>query len=47
MMTTTGYASADFALWTALTWRHARRGLMLIGGCAGSTAGAIKVVRHL
>jgi trk system potassium uptake protein TrkH len=46
MMTTTGYASADFALWTSLTW-VILTGLMLIGGSAGSTAGAVKVVRWL
>ena len=46
MMTTTGYASADFALWTALTLDDPLA-LMLIGGSAGSTGGAIKVVRWL
>jgi trk system potassium uptake protein TrkH len=44
MMTTTGFASADFNLWTSLT-AYTLILLMLIGGCAGSTAGAIKVVR--
>lgn len=46
IMTTTGYASADFALWSSLTW-VILTGLMLIGGSAGSTAGAVKVVRWL
>ncbi len=46
MMTTTGYASADFALWSSLTW-VTLTALMLIGGSAGSTAGAMKVVRWL
>jgi trk system potassium uptake protein TrkH len=46
IMTTTGYASADFALWSSLTW-IVLTGLMLIGGSAGSTAGAVKVVRWL
>ncbi|MCC6221978.1 MAG: TrkH family potassium uptake protein [Thermoleophilia bacterium] len=46
MMTTTGYASADFAQWTTLT-SLTLVFLMLIGGCAGSTGGAMKVVRHL
>ena len=46
MMTTTGYASADFNEWTSLT-ALTLVALMLIGGCAGSTGGAIKVVRHL
>jgi trk system potassium uptake protein len=45
-MTTTGYASADFAQWTTLTSLTLVL-LMLIGGCAGSTAGAIKVARHV
>jgi trk system potassium uptake protein TrkH len=45
-MTTTGYASADFVQWTTLT-SLTLVALMLIGGCAGSTGGAIKVVRHL
>jgi trk system potassium uptake protein len=46
MMTTTGYASADFAQWTTLT-SLTLIALMLIGGCAGSTGGAIKVVRNV
>lgn len=46
MMTTTGYASADFAEWTVLT-SFTLIAVMLIGGCAGSTGGSIKVVRHL
>ncbi len=46
MMTTTGFASTDFNEWTALTGMTLVA-LMIIGGCAGSTGGAIKVVRHL
>ena len=46
MMTTTGFASADFALWTPLAL-VVLIGAMLIGGSAGSTTGSIKVVRHL
>ena len=46
MMTTTGGASADFNEWTALC-AVTLVGLMLIGGSAGSTAGSVKVVRHL
>lgn len=46
LMTTTGYASADFAQWTTLTGLTLVA-VMLIGGCAGSTAGSIKVGRHL
>jgi trk/ktr system potassium uptake protein len=46
MMTTTGYGSADFTQWTVLT-SFTLVAVMLIGGCAGSTGGAIKVVRHV
>ncbi len=46
IMTGTGYASADFADWTLLA-AATLAGIMFIGGSAGSTTGAIKVVRHL
>ncbi len=46
IMTTTGYASADFVKWTVLT-SLTLVAVMLIGGCAGSTGGAIKVARHV
>jgi len=46
IMTTTGYASTDFALWPALLLL-ALFALMFVGGSAGSTGGSIKVVRHL
>ena len=46
IMTTTGMASADFALWPAVLLL-ALFGLMFVGGSAGSTGGSIKVVRHL
>jgi trk system potassium uptake protein TrkH len=46
MMTTTGYASADFNEWTLFA-AVVLVGLMLVGGSAGSTAGSVKVVRHL
>ena len=46
IMTTTGYASADFALWPALLLLSLFA-LMFVGGSAGSTGGSIKVVRHL
>jgi trk system potassium uptake protein TrkH len=45
-MTTTGYASADWAAWPGLAV-VGLVGLMFIGGSAGSTAGSVKVVRHL
>ncbi|MGI8607143.1 MAG: TrkH family potassium uptake protein [Gaiellaceae bacterium] len=46
IMTTTGYASADFNEWPIFAGM-VLVALMLIGGSAGSTAGAIKVVRLL
>jgi trk system potassium uptake protein TrkH len=46
MMTTTGFSSTDFAPWTGLAVAILV-GLMFVGGCAASTGGAIKVVRHL
>jgi trk/ktr system potassium uptake protein len=46
MMTTTGYASVDFIGWPAFALMILVF-VMLIGGSAGSTGGAIKVVRHL
>jgi trk system potassium uptake protein len=45
-MTTTGFASTDFNEWTLLA-AVAIVALMLAGGSAGSTAGSVKVVRHL
>ncbi len=46
ILTTTGFASADFALWLvpAQTVLFA---MMLIGGCAGSAGGGVKVIRVL
>ncbi len=44
IMTTTGFATEDYARWTALP-QMALLVLMLIGGCTGSTAGGIKVYR--
>ncbi|MEX2210407.1 MAG: TrkH family potassium uptake protein [Gaiellaceae bacterium] len=46
IMTTSGFASADYTQWTTLAL-VGLVGLMLIGGSAGSTSGSIKVVRHL
>jgi trk system potassium uptake protein TrkH len=48
-MTTTGFASADFNAWLAVAPAAAMVivALMFPGGSAGSTAGSIKVVRHL
>jgi trk system potassium uptake protein TrkH len=46
IMTTTGYGTVDFDI-----WNHFGRGvlfmLMFVGGCAGSTGGGMKVIRHV
>ena len=44
IMTTTGFVSADYDVWPPLS-RVLLVVLMFIGGCAGSTAGGIKVSR--
>ena len=44
IMSTTGYATSDFDLWPQFS-RILLLMLMLVGSCAGSTAGGIKVVR--
>lgn len=46
IITTTGYATADFATWPELS-KTILFLLMFIGGCAGSTAGGLKVSRIL
>ncbi|MDE0830349.1 MAG: TrkH family potassium uptake protein [Vicinamibacterales bacterium] len=46
ILTTTGFASADFNLWGDQT-RMVLLTLMFIGGCAGSAAGGPKVLRHM
>jgi trk system potassium uptake protein TrkH len=46
IMTTTGFASVDFASWPTLAVMTLVA-LMFVGGCAGSTAGSVKVVRHV
>lgn len=46
IITTTGFATADFNQWTALS-RTILVLLMFIGACAGSTGGGIKVSRFL
>jgi trk system potassium uptake protein TrkH len=46
IQTATGFATTDFDQWPALS-RGILLALMLIGGCAGSTAGGFKVVRLL
>ena len=44
ILTTTGYATADFAQWPAVA-QVMLFALMFIGGSAGSTGGGIKIVR--
>jgi trk system potassium uptake protein TrkH len=44
IQTTTGFASADFESWPELS-RMLLVALMFVGGCAGSTAGSMKVMR--
>ena len=44
ILTTTGYATADFAGWPILS-RTLLVVLMFVGGCAGSTSGSMKVMR--
>jgi trk system potassium uptake protein TrkH len=44
ILTTTGYVTADFDRWDTMA-RITLIVLMFVGGCAGSTAGGIKVVR--
>ncbi len=46
IITTTGFGTHDFD-----AWNHFGRGLLLVlmfcGGCAGSTGGGLKVIRHI
>jgi len=44
ILTTTGFATADFDQWPNLS-RIVLVSLMFVGGCAGSTAGGMKVMR--
>lgn len=46
IITTTGYATTDFNLWPGLS-KCILLLLMFVGGCAGSTAGGLKVSRVL
>ncbi|MHB1398071.1 MAG: TrkH family potassium uptake protein [Trichloromonadaceae bacterium] len=46
IMTTTGFATADYEKWPVFT-QFLLVILMFVGGCAGSTSGGIKVVRIL
>lgn len=46
IITCTGFGTADYMQWPKFTWFMIFI-LMFVGGCAGSTAGGIKVIRHL
>ena len=46
ILTTTGYGTADFDGWNSFG-RGILLLLMFIGGCAGSTGGGMKVIRHI
>ncbi len=46
MITTTGFATTDFAVWSDFS-KTILLLLMFIGGCAGSTAGGLKISRAL
>ena len=46
VITTTGFVTADFTMWTPFL-TVVFFGLMFLGGSAGSTSGGIKIVRHL
>ena len=46
VVTTTGFVTADFTVWTPFL-KIFFFGMMFLGGSAGSTAGGMKVVRHL
>ena len=45
-LTTTGFAVADYRLWPPLA-QGVLFVLMAIGGCSSSTAGGIKIIRHV
>jgi trk system potassium uptake protein TrkH len=46
ILTTTGFASADFELWSPQA-KMVLLLMMFIGGCAGSAGGGPKIVRHV
>ena len=46
IITTTGFVSADYTLWTPFLIMFFF-GMMFLGGSAGSTSGGIKIMRHL
>lgn len=46
VLTTTGYGTADYDQWNAFA-RGILLLMMFVGGCAGSTGGGLKVIRHV
>ncbi|SEV84189.1 TrkH family potassium uptake protein [Natrinema salifodinae] len=46
LLTSTGYATSDFVEWSS-TGKIVLLFAMLVGGCAGSTGGGVKVIRWL
>ena len=46
IVTTTGFVTQDFDSWNSFS-RGLLLALMFVGGCAGSTGGGMKVVRHV
>ncbi len=46
IMTTTGYATADYEVWVPAAQTLLFL-LMLVGGCTGSTAGSVKILRYI
>lgn len=46
VVSTTGFVSADFTAWTPFLTIFFF-GMLFLGGCAGSTSGGIKIMRHL
>lgn len=46
ILTTTGYSTHDFDRWNQFA-RSVLFLLMFVGGCAGSTGGGLKVIRHV
>ncbi len=46
IISTTGYSSTDFDMWPGLS-KAVLMFLMIVGGCAGSTAGGLKVSRGI
>jgi trk system potassium uptake protein len=46
IITTTGFATADYLLWPVEAWTLIFL-LMFVGACVGSTGGGVKIIRHI